>query len=84
MRIKVTGSYVVGYVDYDNRGSETDVIAIYVDKRGPLVTTAKTLPVHYAQAKLILACFNETFLKAEEMLEHEMSARAEEGYAKTC
>ena len=68
MRIEVKDGRVTGYVDYDGRGYETEVISVSAEQDGLKVLSSMCLPVRYRSAKLILACFNEVFAKAESML----------------
>lgn len=68
MRIETSGNRVTGYVDYDNSGIESDVIDISVEGNVLKVHSSMCLPVRHAPVKLILACFNEAFSKAESLL----------------
>ena len=68
MRIEVNDGRVTGYVDYDGRGYETEVISVSVEQDGLKVQSSMCLPVRHKPAKLILACFNEVFAKAESVL----------------
>jgi len=68
MRIEVKDDRVIGYVDYDGRGHDTDVISVSFGNDGLKVQSSMCLPVRHAPAKLILACFNEVFAKAESMI----------------
>ncbi len=64
MRIVEKNLTVTGYVDYSGSG-ETDVITLHVDFGEIKVDSSMCLPVRYEQAKLVLACMNEAFIKAE-------------------
>jgi len=64
MRIETDGNRVFGFVDYNGRG-ETDVIRLTAKKGGVTVDSSVCLPVRHAEAKLVLACMNEAFQKAE-------------------
>lgn len=65
MRVIEEGDTITGYVDYNGRG-EKDVITLHVDFGELKVGASMCLPVRHAEAKLVLACFNEAFAKAEQ------------------
>ncbi len=64
MRIVEENFTVTGYVDYSGSG-EQDVITLHVDFGEIKVGSSICLPVRYEQAKLVLGCMNEAFIKAE-------------------
>ncbi len=68
MRVTVENDTVIGYVDYAGRG-ERDVITLHIDFGEIKVGSSMCLPVKHAEAKLVLACMNEAFTKAEELVQ---------------
>ncbi len=66
MRIAIENDTVTGYVDYSGRG-ERDVITLHVDFGEVKVGSSMCLPVRHAEAKLVLACMNKAFTKAEQL-----------------
>ncbi len=65
MRITEENGKITGYVDYNGRG-EKDVIVLYVDFGDLKVASSMCLPVSHKEAKLVLSCMNEAFIKAEQ------------------
>jgi hypothetical protein len=68
MKIEVKDNRIVGYVDYDGSGRDSDVITVSIESDGIKVQSSMALPVRYKHAKLVLKCFNEVFARAESML----------------
>ncbi len=67
MRITIKNDTVIGHVDYEGRG-ERDVITLYIDFGEIKVGSSMCMPTKYTEAKLVLACMNEAFTKAEQLV----------------
>ena len=64
MKIIEENGVVNGWCDYNGRGMQ-NVITLHVDFGELKVGSSMCLPVNHTEAKLVLACMVETFIKAE-------------------
>ena len=78
MEILRGGSEVIGRVDYDGSGYESTVIILSVRDGKIKVELTAQIPVSHQPARLVLACFTEAFMVAEEMLEDQARAGLEQ------
>ena len=66
MRFTEDEDTVVGWCDYDGKGEKL-IISLQVDFGELTVISSTPLPKKHLEAKLMLACMNEAFIKAERL-----------------